>query len=83
MAYFDTTSPAGVLSREITATRNVLGAIGAAFTRVFYAIGENSTGAIRARKVHELKAKSDAELAAMNLRRDDIVRAVFIDRYYF
>ena len=36
----------------------------------------------RFQQVQRLQAKSDAELAAMNLRRDDIVHAVFKDLYY-
>jgi len=37
----------------------------------------------RADRVAALQAKSDEELAAMNLRRDDIVYYVFRDRMIF
>lgn len=36
----------------------------------------------RVDKMAALQAKSDEELAAMGLRRDDIVRHVFRDLYY-
>ena len=82
MAYFDTNSPAGVLSRELTATRNAMAAIGQAIGRAMHAMIENSSGAKRVRQAQALQARSDAELAAMGLRREDIVRRVFSDMYH-
>lgn len=82
MAFFDTTSPAGVLSREITATRNFLTAIGGFFARKIYAMAENSSMNARVLKVRQLEAKTDAELAALKIKREDIVRHVFADVYY-
>ncbi|MEW9919021.1 DUF1127 domain-containing protein [Marimonas sp. MJW-29] len=82
MAYFDTTSPAGVLSREITATRNVLAAIGGAFSGIMARMAENASMNARVRKVHQLQALSDAELAKIKIKREDIVFHVFADIYY-
>jgi len=52
-----------------------LAAIGNALIR----FGENHA---RSRMVAELSNKSDAELAKLGLRREDIVRHVFRDCYY-
>ena len=82
MAYFDTTSPAGVMSREITATRNAFSKMGAFLNRFMHVVAETSTLNARVRKVEALRAKSDEELAAMGIRRDDIVRTVFADMCY-
>ena len=82
MAYFDTTSPAGVLSREITATRNAFAALGRGIHRAMHAMIENSSMNLRVKKAHALQAKSDAELAALGIRREDIVRRVFSDIHH-
>ena len=82
MAYFDTTSPAGILSREITATRNVLAAIGRGIHRVMHAMVENATVMERMRRVQALHALSDEDLAKRGIRREDIVRNVFSDMYH-
>ncbi len=41
-----------------------------------------STAQRRFEQVQGLQAKSDEELAAMGIKRDDIVHHVFIDLYY-
>ena len=82
MAYFDTTSPAGVLSREITATRRFFGRMGDAFHHVLTVMAESSSVNQRLRKVYALQALSDEELAKRGIRREDIVRNVFSDMYH-
>ena len=49
------------------------------FSRIGTALVVNSTNYKRLERVEALQAKSDAELAAMNIRREDIVRIVFRD----
>jgi hypothetical protein len=82
MAYQEFHAPSDVLSREMTATRNVFNAIGAFFAN----LGSSTTFAGSAQKrfdqVQMLQSKSDAELAALNIARDDIVHHVFKDLYY-
>ena len=51
----------------------------AATGRFIVAISENQS---RARRVEALSKKSDAELARMGLKREDIVRHVFRDVMY-
>jgi uncharacterized protein YjiS (DUF1127 family) len=41
-----------------------------------------SSNSARLQKVEMLNAKSDAELAEMGIKRDDIVHHVFRDLYY-
>ncbi|NNK15609.1 MAG: hypothetical protein HKP51_01750 [Sulfitobacter sp.] len=82
MAYSELSGPAQVLSREITLTRNALAAIGNGFSRMMYAMAENSSMNARVKKVRYLQSKTDAELAALKIRREDIVRSVFGDLYY-
>lgn len=82
MAYNDIASPAEVLGREITMTRNLLDTIGNGFLKFGRAIMTNSAGQRRIDRVERLRAKTDAELAELNLKRDDIVHYVFKDIYY-
>ncbi|KIN76510.1 hypothetical protein [Sulfitobacter mediterraneus] len=82
MAYNDIASPAEVLGREITMTRNLLDAIANSFFKFGRAIMTNSAGQRRIDRVERLRAKSDAELAELNIKRDDIVHYVFKDIYY-
>lgn len=42
----------------------------------------SSAGHARLERVEALRAKTDEELAAMNLRREDIVQYVFRDLYF-
>ncbi|MFL4471892.1 hypothetical protein ACERZ8_19170 [Tateyamaria armeniaca] len=57
--------------------------IRASVTRFFAGVGRamivSSSAEARLRKVEALNAKTDAELAAMNLRREDIPAFVFRD----
>lgn len=62
-------------SRALAATNRFLG-------RTVKAMIENSPGAIRVRRVNRLERKSDAELAAMGIARQDIVRVAFQDLFY-
>lgn len=82
MAYNDIASPAEVLGREITMTRNLFDAIANGFSKFGRAIMNNSAGQRRIDRVERLRAKSDAELAELNIKRDDIVHYVFKDIYY-
>lgn len=82
MAYNDIASPAEVMGREITMTRNLLDAIANSISKFGRAIMANSAGQRRIDRVERLRAKSDAELAELNLKRDDIVHYVFKDIYY-
>ncbi|MEM6372582.1 MAG: DUF1127 domain-containing protein [Pseudomonadota bacterium] len=49
------------------------------FSMVGQAMVVSSSGDARMRKVEKLNAMSDAELAAINLRREDIAAYVFRD----
>ncbi|HBB85077.1 MAG TPA: hypothetical protein DC031_17855 [Sulfitobacter sp.] len=59
---------------------------GAGLRRFFAGIGHGimmgSTAHRRFEQVQILQAKSDEELAAMGIKRDDIVHHVFKDLYY-
>lgn len=59
---------------------------GAGLRRFFAGVGHGimmgSTAQRRFEQVQGLQAKSDEELAAMGIKRDDIVHHVFKDLYY-
>lgn len=57
----------------------VLARIGAWIVNLMETMAENNPRLKRARR---LQAMSDAELAALNIKRDDIVRIAFGDMYY-
>ena len=57
----------------------VLGAFKSFFSVIGRALVAGSTANHRLKIVERLSAKSDAELAALGIRREDIVRRVFID----
>lgn len=82
MAFQDISSPARVLNRELTLTRLWLSKIGSFFS----GIGNSLLRAMIARRrielVAALQAKSDEELARLNIKREEIVRHVFMDVYY-
>lgn len=82
MAYQNVAEPAQVLIEEVAATRRFFARIGAAFTAAGTKIMENSSGAKRVEAVQRLQALSDAELAKLNIKRDEIVNYVFKDVYY-
>ena len=58
---------------------NVWGSISNFLAAAGRAMIVSSSAEARLRKVHELNAKTDAELAEMNLRREDIAAYVFRD----
>ncbi len=82
MTYQDTMAPAEVLSKEITATRNFFAGVGRFFANLGESMTLASTGRQRMAIVERLQAKSDAELADMGIKRDEIVHVVFKDLYY-
>lgn len=57
--------------------------VGAFFGNIANAMVANSAGQRRLDRVTALQAKTDAELAAMNIKRDNIVHHVFKDLYVF
>ena len=61
-----------IFRRVLSGARNVLSSIG----KGIITIADANT---RVKHVEKLQAKSDAELAALGLRREDIVRYVFKD----
>lgn len=66
-----------------TSVHAVRARVGAFFSIIGQAMIANSTGQRRLDQVAALQAKSDAELAAMNIKRDDIVQHVFKDLFAF
>lgn len=82
MAYQDSMTPAEVFSSELTTTRNFLSRIGTFFSTVGTAMVNSSSGQARLDRVNALGAKSDAELAEMGIKRDEIVHYVFRDVFY-
>lgn len=77
MAYSSTISHTGGFS-----LKSPFVAIGAFFSRIGQAMIAASCNSGRLREVEMLNAKSDAELAKMGIKRDDIVHHVFRDLYY-
>ncbi|MGZ2257014.1 hypothetical protein [Roseobacter sp. A03A-229] len=78
MAYQSTEFEGG-LGRAV---HSVFGAIRGFFSSVMKAMIISSSYTGRVNKVYALQAKSDEELAAMNIKRDEIVHIVFHDLYY-
>ncbi len=62
--------------------RNSLAQFGQLLSRAGTAMMNASNGSARVARVHALEAKTDAELKAMNIKREDIVHHVFKDCYY-
>ena len=77
MAYTSTVSNTGGVS-----LKSPIAAIGAFFAAIGNAMIAASSNSSRLNKVEMLNAKSDAELAKMGIKRDDIVHHVFRDLYY-
>ena len=65
------------------AVQTVLARAGAFFDAFGKAMIAGSTGQQRLDRVTALQAKTDAELAELNIKREDIVRHVFKDLYAF
>jgi hypothetical protein len=82
MAYQEITSASAVLNREIAATRNFFSRIADGLARAGNAISQASVARRRFELVQALQAKSDVELEALNIKRDDIVHHVFKDLFY-
>ncbi|WP_300520483.1 hypothetical protein [Aliiroseovarius sp.] len=73
---------AHTLSNPVVATRHATDILLAPFRaigRFFILVMENNS---RVQMVERLNAKSDAELAEIGLKRDEIVHHVFRDLYY-
>ena len=81
MTYQSTAHPAHTFSLTDNLRR-----AGAGLRRFFAGIGHGimtgSTAHHRYEQVQRLQAKSDAELADLGLKRDEIVHHVFKDLYY-
>ena len=82
MAFQDVTSASSVLNHEMTATRNFFGTVGKWFEGALTSLSMASSAQHRFERVQALQAKTDEELAALKIRRDDIVHHVFRDLYY-
>ncbi len=77
MAYNSTFTPS--LAGYGKSALHGIGDFFAMIGRAMVAAGNNDS---RLRKVTALQAKTDAELNAMGIKRDDIVHHVFRDLYY-
>ncbi|TMM50802.1 hypothetical protein [Sulfitobacter sabulilitoris] len=64
------------------AAQTLIARLGDAMTNFGNAMMTHSAGYARLQQVEALKAKTDAELAAMKIKREDIVQHVFRDLYY-
>ena len=74
---FDTTvAPSSQIPSRSGSLGQTAARIGSAVMNALVTLAESSG---RMRQIAALQAKSDAELAAMGLRRDDIVHYVFRD----
>tara|TARA_R110002094_G_scaffold171250_3_gene153335 strand:- start:4792 stop:5067 length:276 start_codon:yes stop_codon:yes gene_type:complete len=82
MAFQDISEPSQVMVHEIAATRAFFARVGAAFGAVGRAVMVNRAMERRLETVEALQAKSDAELAKLNIKRDEIVQHVFRDLLY-
>ena len=78
MAYFPTTASAPFAALR-HATVTAAQAVGVFFAGVNRALVINSTSHQRLQQVERLQAKTDAELAALGIKREDIVQHVFRD----
>lgn len=78
MTYQTTTAP----SFAADAAHRALGSVGSFFRTIGHAMMVNSSAQQRLDRVHTLRGKSDAELAALKIKREEIVHEVFRDLYY-
>jgi hypothetical protein len=62
--------------------RGALAQLGKLFTAIGHGLVRATESSSRLHRVEALQAKSDAELAQMGLKRDDIVHHVFKDLFY-
>ncbi|MFD2738485.1 DUF1127 domain-containing protein [Sulfitobacter aestuarii] len=77
MSYHSTATPS--LAANL---HGALSNVGSFFAALGRGIVANSSGARRLERIERLEAKSDAELAELGLRREDILHHVFKDLYY-
>ncbi len=82
MAYQEITSAGAVLNHEIAMTRRFFIQIVDGLARGFMALSKASVAHRRLEVVQALRAKTDIELDALNIKRDEIVHHVFKDLYY-
>ncbi len=66
-----------VQTAAMTDRRPLIDRIGAGFTMIFETLARTSRGARCAREAERLSALSDAQLARMGLKREDIIRHAF------
>ena len=82
MAYSTYHAPAHVG----TTLRNAATSVGHGISAFLATLGQvveiNSTAHIRLARVERLQAKTDAELATLGIKRDQIVHHVFKDLFY-
>ncbi len=78
MTYQNTTAPHSFAN----GVQAALARVGSFFGAIGHAMMVNSTAHQRYERIQVLQAKSDAELAKMNIKRDNIVHEVFKDLYY-
>lgn len=71
---------------HFASSRDVIATVAGGLRNFFFSLGHSivlSTEASRRlHLVQDLQSKTDEELAALNLKRDDIVREVFGDLFY-
>ena len=65
-----------------SASLGILTAIGSFFAAIGHALVKSAESSSRMKKLQALQAKSDEELAALGLTRDEIPHHVFSDLYY-
>ncbi len=78
MTYQIMTAPSSI----VQGAQRVLERVGSFFGAIGHALMVNSTAHQRLNYIHVLQAKSDEELAALKIKREDIVHEVFKDLYY-
>lgn len=78
MTYQNTATPSTVAS----VAHDVLGHVGGFFAYIGKAMMYSSTAHRRFEAIQALQSKTDEELAALNIKRDQIVHEVFKDLYY-
>lgn len=78
MTYQITTAPSSVAH----GVHRALDRVGSFFGAIGHAMMVNSTANQRLNRIHALQTKSDHELAALKIKRENIVHEVFKDLYY-
>tara|TARA_R110002072_G_scaffold58841_3_gene149629 strand:- start:1709 stop:1948 length:240 start_codon:yes stop_codon:yes gene_type:complete len=78
MTYQNTTAPSSVAQ----GVHRALDGVGSFFGAIGRAMMVNSMAHQRLARIHALQAKPDQELAALRIKRENIVHEVFKDLYY-